>query len=1660
MPLFTNSDLRADPFHKTDKWRAGVGLGDYLGAVAEDAWEGLPSVGLVRLGQVAAGQVKAAGMNLELDENSMPIIKPGESQMSILPEEEQKKLIESAGLTGQVKPQPGYGRETLQLIMDRKQAELARRTTREDASALFAPLGFATELAMGLVDPINVASAFVPVVSEARALRLLARQSSAAGRAGVRAGIGAVEGAVGALALEPITWLSQTRQQLDYDMSDSLLNVAFGAAFGAALQPATGAVGDYLRARRGQRQPWQIVADNDASRALMQSHMERIRDARIASGTEERRAAEEAQAAAALFDARARTWAYDFNRPVAEYYDRFMPNYRAMDAAKLGDTEARLAEEMGVIASSQVQPAQKRKRRKAGQSVTVQVPEEVQFSGENVWRPANRPQYTEEQLAARRARSTLPEDDAANWLETPRGRYGIRYEVWELADLLPSNDPFNQFQRMADYPSTAQERAYHRVPAEQEKVRRNAAILNPRYLVSDSPDASSGPPVVTTDGVVLGGNSRTMSMQLAFTKPEKLREYKDYLAARSQNYGIDPASFSGMQAPVLVRVLQGDMNPDEMSIASNAFNQVATEELDVVAEGVSKSRRIDNRILTEIGSALENFDTLREYMGNRESRDLVQMLIEKEIIAPNQVGRMVNAKTGLLTSTGKDLLESALRGLIIQDYDILANASENVASVLRKIDRAILPLVRLKKAGGKWDLPKIVTKALQQLYRADASMPEFRLSDLPGYFSSGDLGGVDPDKALRAVQAVALTLANSQTSVREAAARFNVMASIAEQEHASTSMGSLVPRKPVTPEQAFIQAFLSTVATMDNKPVLNFRPATNTSHAAIQWADEHASSLPDALGKLEKLATDETLSADERNMYKEYYRKLADLGAEKVAVYQPKVGEFFSYNPDADRLGLAVNYEQTPMSDTAHASLERDVHNFGVEVDKIVKAGQKPSSPVRMLSQTPLVMQLVGRDALSGKVAASGGIYAAPHVFDGSHPNITPEMLKQVPAAMADPIAVFDSATHKSSGDLVFMLELVDENGATVVVPVALQSKGDRETIEINIAKTIYAKTDFNNENKPYNKWFREQFENKKARYVNGQKIKRWQDSAGVYFPFTPLLNASGNKVYTETDLVNIRTQNPALYQTAYHGSPFRFDSFSTEHIGEGEGAQVHGWGLYFTKNKKIGEKYRKALKQRSEHGQLFSVDIPENNVLLDEQKTFSKQNKNVKDLLYKAIESFSSNEEDRFYEKLLEEKFDDNTELENARKELDRLSTQQKSFLIAMSPKGPAFLASRANLKSQGFSDEQIQQFINNPEMGIEEAKKLTPVVRAVQEKVDALATQDRERRAAIIQEAKEDFGKTLENVTGRKLYAAIAYALSDNSYKYESKEASLWLNKHGIKGITYMGDTDGRCFVVFDDKAVEVLRTFYQGQDTSAPRARVIFDDAAASKAVIEFFSSADASSAPHELYHVFRREMAESAARPDAPQRVRDDWARIEAFVGAQPSQAWTREMEEKFAKAGERYLLEGVAPSPALTGVFERLKQWFLELYANADAAGLNISPAMREVFGRMFSTPAEQGDKAFRYALGDLLSRRVDPVEEPLTDEVSASTAENIEEYMAMAADDLNRSLTDLDALDPQASSQIRAEYIEGETALNTEIEHKQLETSVMVEAARCDVRYN
>ncbi|WP_415519786.1 MAG: hypothetical protein ACEB74_05520 [Desulfovibrio aminophilus] len=222
--------------------------------------------------------------------------------------------------------------------------------------------------------------------------------------------------------------------------------------------------------------------------------------------------------------------------------------------------------------------------------------------------------------------------------------------------------------------------------------------------------------------------------------------------------------------------------------------------------------------------------------------------------------------------------------------------------------------------------------------------------------------------------------------------------------------------------------------------------------------------------------------------------------------------------------------EDVRLADEALAS---DVREWKKTVDAIASSGRPPSGPQKMLGQTPLVMQLLGADTVTGKAAATGGIYAAPHLFDGAHPNITPDLLQQIPAAMADPIAIFDSdnPASRAKGDLVFMLELTDANGATLVVPVVLKAAGEIPGSQINIIKSAYAKE---REGIPSNTWFAKQLQ-KNARCMNGHKWKNWSIGSGANSPLVAA-NSSKNKLYTEADLVKPRGVNPARRQPETRG--------------------------------------------------------------------------------------------------------------------------------------------------------------------------------------------------------------------------------------------------------------------------------------------------------------------------------------------------------------------------------------------------------------------------------------------------------------------------------------------------------------------------------------------
>lgn len=172
----------------------------------------------------------------------------------------------------------------------------------------------------------------------------------------------------------------------------------------------------------------------------------------------------------------------------------------------------------------------------------------------------------------------------------------------------------------------------------------------------------------------------------------------------------------------------------------------------------------------------------------------------------------------------------------------------------------------------------------------------------------------------------------------------------------------------------------------------------------------------------------------------------------------------------------------------------------------------------------------------------------------------------------------------------------------------------------------------------------------------------------------------------------NPRTgQQDVKFSVAWHGSPHVFETFASEHIGSGEGAQAHGWGLYFAQDRETAQAYRDNLSEDGE-GRLFEVEIPDVDIMLDERKKISMQ----------------------------------------------------------------------------------------------------PPVVREAY------------RQYTIKRFGKDQSSFTADYENGFDFYAGLERWLGS------PKQASNWLNENGVKGITYNGSQDGRCYVVFDDQAIKVLEYY----------------------------------------------------------------------------------------------------------------------------------------------------------------------------------------------------------------------------------------------------------
>jgi hypothetical protein len=101
-----------------------------------------------------------------------------------------------------------------------------------------------TSFAVAALDPLNIASGFIPFYGEARYSALIANSVGRLGRAAARAKVGFVEGTLGAASLEPLNYGLSYYEQRDYTLGNVLENIMFGGVLGAGLHAGVGSIHD------------------------------------------------------------------------------------------------------------------------------------------------------------------------------------------------------------------------------------------------------------------------------------------------------------------------------------------------------------------------------------------------------------------------------------------------------------------------------------------------------------------------------------------------------------------------------------------------------------------------------------------------------------------------------------------------------------------------------------------------------------------------------------------------------------------------------------------------------------------------------------------------------------------------------------------------------------------------------------------------------------------------------------------------------------------------------------------------------------------------------------------------------------------------------------------------------------------------------------------------------------------------------------------------------------------------------------------------------------------------------------------------------------------------------------------------------------------------
>lgn len=365
------------------------------------------------------------------------------------------------------------------------------------------------------------------------------------------------------------------------------------------------------------------------------------------------------------------------------------------------------------------------------------------------------------------------------------------YEIVDADSLTPSHNANDGYKKSEGFPVNEEGMTINDRDYENDK---QAQLVTDMIAMKYDGQAVDQVPVVTSDGIVVDGNGRTMAGQKA-AKNGTDSAYLEALKENAENYGFTAEQIeqSGIKHPRLVLVSDEPMKYDTATFAK--FNKNEKKAQGNTQQAVANSKKLSADEIGTIISEIEGSGSLDAFFNNPSAiNSLLTRLVDKGVIGLNEVAGLREGEDKL-SASGKDFVKNLLLGSVFSENTIrMMGADAMLKTKALNGIRAVTDNMKL----GDYALMKEIDQAVQLLYEArqGGSGVDAYLRT-PAMFGENAADRFDPIS-----QAIALALEGKAEDFRELMMAYNRNAA----PYADASQTEMFGERPT--KEDFVNEFL------------------------------------------------------------------------------------------------------------------------------------------------------------------------------------------------------------------------------------------------------------------------------------------------------------------------------------------------------------------------------------------------------------------------------------------------------------------------------------------------------------------------------------------------------------------------------------------------------------------------------------------------------------------------------------------------------------------------------------------------------------------------------------------------------------------------------------------------------------------------------------